>query len=66
MTYVNEFTMNKEDTKWQKEGDVWYQDAVSKHSTKCVVEWVNAETRIFHLYTREDTRKGRPLEGSGC
>ncbi|PWA83122.1 AMP-dependent synthetase/ligase, Acetyl-coenzyme A synthetase domain protein [Artemisia annua] len=51
LTYANEFSMNKEDTKWPKEVDVWWHDAVPKHSTKCVVEWVDAEERLFLLYS---------------
>nr|GEY36059.1 acetyl-coenzyme A synthetase, chloroplastic/glyoxysomal-like [Tanacetum cinerariifolium] len=57
LTYANELAMKKEDTKWRKERDVWWQDVVPKHSTKCDVEWVDAEDPLFLLYTSGSTGK---------
>ncbi|GJY64385.1 acetyl-coenzyme A synthetase, chloroplastic/glyoxysomal [Tanacetum coccineum] len=57
LTYANELAMKKEDTKWKKERDVWWQEVVPKHSTKCDVEWVDAEDPLFLLYTSGSTGK---------
>ncbi|KAM0068390.1 putative acetate--CoA ligase [Helianthus debilis subsp. tardiflorus] len=57
LTYANETAMKREDTKWQKERDVWWQDVVPKCSTKCDVEWVDAEDPLFLLYTSGSTGK---------
>ncbi|KAJ0905662.1 putative acetate--CoA ligase [Helianthus annuus] len=57
LTYANELAMKREDTKWQKERDVWWQDVVPKCSTKCDVEWVDAEDPLFLLYTSGSTGK---------
>ncbi|XP_076887146.1 acetyl-coenzyme A synthetase, chloroplastic/glyoxysomal-like [Bidens hawaiensis] len=57
LTYANELAMKREDTKWQKERDVWWQDVVPKCSTKCDVEWVDGEDPLFLLYTSGSTGK---------
>ncbi|XP_024991801.1 acetyl-coenzyme A synthetase, chloroplastic/glyoxysomal-like isoform X2 [Cynara cardunculus var. scolymus] len=57
LTYGNESAMKKEATKWQKERDVWWQDVVPECSTKCDVEWVDAEDPLFLLYTSGSTGK---------
>ncbi|KAF5799601.1 putative acetate--CoA ligase [Helianthus annuus] len=57
LTYANETAMKREDTKWQKERDVWWQDVVPKCSTECDVEWVDAEDPLFLLYTSGSTGK---------
>ncbi|MFS7956483.1 putative acetate--CoA ligase [Helianthus anomalus] len=57
LTYANELAKKREDTKWQKERDVWWQDVVPKCSTKCDVEWVDAEDPLFLLYTSGSTGK---------
>ncbi|KAI3748181.1 hypothetical protein L6452_11097 [Arctium lappa] len=57
LTYANESAMKKEATKWQKGRDVWWQDVVSEYSTKCDVEWVDAEDPLFLLYTSGSTGK---------
>ncbi|KAJ9540400.1 hypothetical protein OSB04_026906 [Centaurea solstitialis] len=57
LTYANELAMKKEATKWQKERDVWWQDVVPECSTKCDVEWVDAEDPLFLLYTSGSTGK---------
>ncbi|KAM0046892.1 putative acetate--CoA ligase [Helianthus debilis subsp. tardiflorus] len=57
LTYANEPARKKEDTKWQKERDVWWQDVVPKCSTKCDVEWVDAQNPLFLLYTSGSTGK---------
>nr|XP_043632909.1 acetyl-coenzyme A synthetase, chloroplastic/glyoxysomal-like [Erigeron canadensis] len=57
LTYANESALKKEATKWQKERDVWWQDVVPKCSTKCDVEWVDAEDPLFLLYTSGSTGK---------
>ncbi|XP_071705702.1 acetyl-coenzyme A synthetase, chloroplastic/glyoxysomal-like [Rutidosis leptorrhynchoides] len=57
LTYANESAMKKEATKWQTERDVWWQDVVPKYSTKCDVEWVDAEDPLFLLYTSGSTGK---------
>nr|XP_043607809.1 acetyl-coenzyme A synthetase, chloroplastic/glyoxysomal-like [Erigeron canadensis] len=57
LTYENESAMKKEDTKWQKGRDIWWQDAVPKCSTTCDVEWVDAEDPLFLLYTSGSTGK---------
>ncbi|KAI3700002.1 hypothetical protein L2E82_44614 [Cichorium intybus] len=57
LTYENESAMKKEDTKWQKGRDIWWQDVVPKCSTTCDVEWVDAEDPLFLLYTSGSTGK---------
>ncbi|XP_076906749.1 acetyl-coenzyme A synthetase, chloroplastic/glyoxysomal-like [Bidens hawaiensis] len=57
LTYANESAMKREDTKWLKERDVWWQDVVPKCSTKCDVEWVDGEDPLFLLYTSGSTGK---------
>ncbi|KAL7613177.1 hypothetical protein Lser_V15G07911 [Lactuca serriola] len=57
LTYANESAMKKEATKWQKERDAWWQDVVPECSTKCDVEWVDAEDPLFLLYTSGSTGK---------
>ncbi|CAD6269642.1 unnamed protein product [Miscanthus lutarioriparius] len=49
--------MKREDTKWQAERDVWWQDVVTKFPTKCDVEWVDAEDPLFLLYKSGSTGK---------
>ncbi|KAI3782671.1 hypothetical protein L2E82_12724 [Cichorium intybus] len=51
LTHENESAMKKEDTKWQKGRDIWWQDVVPKCCTTCDVKWVDAEDPLFLLYT---------------
>uniref|UniRef100_A0A0D6R8L0 acetate--CoA ligase n=2 Tax=Araucaria cunninghamii TaxID=56994 RepID=A0A0D6R8L0_ARACU len=57
LTYANESVLSKEKTPWQKGRDIWWQDVVPKYSTKCEVEWVDAEDPLFLLYTSGSTGK---------
>ncbi|KAJ1279342.1 hypothetical protein BS78_04G148400 [Paspalum vaginatum] len=57
LTYENKSAMKREDTKWQAERDVWWQDVVTKFPSKCEVEWVDAEDPLFLLYTSGSTGK---------
>ncbi|XP_023746814.1 acetyl-coenzyme A synthetase, chloroplastic/glyoxysomal [Lactuca sativa] len=57
LTYENESAMKKEDTKWQKGRDIWWQDVVPKYPTTCDVVWVDAEDPLFLLYTSGSTGK---------
>ncbi|KAJ9564322.1 hypothetical protein OSB04_000288 [Centaurea solstitialis] len=57
LTYENESAMKKEDTKWKKGRDVWWQEVVPNYSTTCAVEWVDAEDPLFLLYTSGSTGK---------
>ncbi|KAL4554706.1 hypothetical protein LXL04_037308 [Taraxacum kok-saghyz] len=57
LTYANDSAMKKEATKWQKERDAWWQDVILEYSTKCDVEWVDAEDPLFLLYTSGSTGK---------
>ncbi|XP_026655859.1 acetyl-coenzyme A synthetase, chloroplastic/glyoxysomal-like isoform X2 [Phoenix dactylifera] len=57
LTYENQSAMEREATKWQEGRDVWWQDVVPKFSTKCLVEWVDAEDPLFLLYTSGSTGK---------
>ncbi|KAL4579368.1 hypothetical protein LXL04_015511 [Taraxacum kok-saghyz] len=57
LTYANDSAMKKETTKWQKERDAWWQDVIPEYSTKCDVEWVDAEDPLFLLYTSGSTGK---------
>ncbi|KAL6003606.1 Acetyl-coenzyme A synthetase, cytoplasmic [Asimina triloba] len=49
--------MKREETKWQKSRDIWWQDTVPKYPTTCTVEWVDAEDPLFLLYTSGSTGK---------
>lgn len=53
--------MKREETKWQDGRDVWWQDIVPNFSTKCDVEWVDAEDPLFLLYTSGSTGKPKVL-----
>eukprot|EP00252_Welwitschia_mirabilis_P020919 TRINITY_DN5235_c0_g1_i1.p1 TRINITY_DN5235_c0_g1~~TRINITY_DN5235_c0_g1_i1.p1 ORF type:complete len:750 (-),score=111.61 TRINITY_DN5235_c0_g1_i1:208-2457(-) len=57
LIFANERVLNKENTKWQNGRDIWWQDTVSKFSTNCEVEWVDAEDPLFLLYTSGSTGK---------
>ncbi|KAM0006365.1 putative acetate--CoA ligase [Helianthus debilis subsp. tardiflorus] len=57
LTFENESAMKKEDTKWQKGRDIWWQDVVPTYPTTCDVEWVDAEDPLFLLYTSGSTGK---------
>ncbi|XP_042008105.1 acetyl-coenzyme A synthetase, chloroplastic/glyoxysomal-like [Salvia splendens] len=57
LTYANEFALEKESTKWVEGRDIWWQDVLSKYTTSCDVEWVDAEDPLFLLYTSGSTGK---------
>lgn len=57
LTYANKFASNKENTPWKKGRDIWWQDTIPKYTTKCEVEWVDAEDPLFLLYTSGSTGK---------
>ncbi|MFS8032597.1 putative acetate--CoA ligase [Helianthus anomalus] len=57
LTFENKSAMKKEDTKWQKGRDLWWQDVVPTYPTTCDVEWVDAEDPLFLLYTSGSTGK---------
>ncbi|KAG0459676.1 hypothetical protein HPP92_022804 [Vanilla planifolia] len=57
LTYENKSALSREETKWTKGRDFWWQDVVSVFPTECQVEWVDAEDPLFILYTSGSTAK---------
>ncbi|KAK6928615.1 Acetyl-coenzyme A synthetase, N-terminal domain [Dillenia turbinata] len=57
LVYENTSAMKREETKWQKGRDVWWQDVIPTYPTTCAVRWVDAEDPLFLLYTSGSTGK---------
>ncbi|PON46297.1 Acetate-CoA ligase [Parasponia andersonii] len=57
LVYENALAMKREKTNWQDGRDIWWQDVIPNYSTKCEVEWVDAEDPLFLLYTSGSTGK---------
>ncbi|EPS62040.1 hypothetical protein M569_12752, partial [Genlisea aurea] len=57
LTYENSLALKKDNTKWVKGRDIWWQDVVPEYPVTCDVEWVDAEDPLFLLYTSGSTGK---------
>ncbi|AES80776.1 acetate-CoA ligase [Medicago truncatula] len=57
VTYDNKLALKREETKWTKGRDIWWQDVIPHCPTTCPVEWLDAEDPLFLLYTSGSTGK---------